>query len=200
MSVMKSRVSIPSSMTCLESTLDDVPQLLAHCVTRILNLQIPPFRNNLLRSKWAFRVPPSWICPPLLHSLNIRLVQLVLLIDWRHICRYRVNEVLLFCHFCGDVLDTSGTEERQATQGWRSVTGPDVMNCPSLGGGVENRWITSFEPKFGWTRSSGRLWGASGRGELDIVPLWEVHGLVIHYYYMRAWSLQRAAYGQTACC
>lgn len=53
--------------TDLESPFQDLPKLLRLCIARVLNLQIPPLSNDLLRGKRPLRVPPSRVGPPLLH-------------------------------------------------------------------------------------------------------------------------------------
>lgn len=82
----------------LESAFNDGPQLLAHSIAGVLNLEIPSLRNYLLGREWPLSVSPSRILPPVLHGVDISLVELVLLIYGRH--RNGRHEWLLFCQNC----------------------------------------------------------------------------------------------------
>jgi len=71
------------SDTYFESPLEDIPELLRLHIARVFNFQIPSLRHNLLGRERSLGVPPSRICPPLLHRRN--LVQVLLLLGrWVH--------------------------------------------------------------------------------------------------------------------
>lgn len=55
----------------LEIALQDLPQLLAHSIGRILNLQGTTLGHNLLSSEGPLGVSPSGVLPPLLDGLDI---------------------------------------------------------------------------------------------------------------------------------
>lgn len=62
-----------------ESVFHDSPKLLAHNISRVLDLQVTPFSNDLLCSERSFNVSPSRIAPPLPYSYDLVLVRLFLL-------------------------------------------------------------------------------------------------------------------------
>ena len=64
----------------LESCLDDLPKLLTLVVTWILNLDASSLGDDLFSSEWPFGMSPSRIIPPVFHSFNFHLEQLVLLV------------------------------------------------------------------------------------------------------------------------
>ena len=64
----------------LESAFHDLPQLSAHSITGVLNLEVSSLRNDLLSSEWTLGISPSRVFPPLLHSFDILLVFLVFLV------------------------------------------------------------------------------------------------------------------------
>ena len=85
-------------MTHLEPAFDYFPQLLAHSIAGILDLEIAPLGHNLLSSERPFGEPPSRIRPPLLYGINVLLVELVFMVYGRH--WHGVHEWLLVCQIC----------------------------------------------------------------------------------------------------
>jgi len=62
----------------LESTLQYLPQLLRLRVARVLNLQVPSLRHNLLCREGPLRISPPRVRPPLLYSRHLVEEQLLL--------------------------------------------------------------------------------------------------------------------------
>ena len=88
-------------MTCFEPVFNYVPQLLAHNILRILDLEVAPLGHYLLGSEWPFSESPSRVSPPLLYGINVLLVELVFMVYGRH--WYSVHEYLLICQICCSV-------------------------------------------------------------------------------------------------
>ena len=66
--------------TDLESALNDIPQLPAHNIAWVFKLEAPSLGNNLFSCKRSPGIPPSRVRPPFFHSVDVRLVKLVLLV------------------------------------------------------------------------------------------------------------------------
>lgn len=69
------------STTYLEVTLQDVPELLALSISRILNLQIPTLGHNLFSGKRTLGVAPSRVLPPGLDVVDLLQVLLVFVFE-----------------------------------------------------------------------------------------------------------------------
>ena len=85
-------------VTYFEPAFNYFPQLLAHSILRILDLEVAPLGHYLLGSERPFSKPPSRVGPPLLHGINVFLVELVFMVYGRH--WYGVHEWLLICQVC----------------------------------------------------------------------------------------------------
>jgi hypothetical protein len=57
--------------TYRESVLQDVPELLGLSIAGIVNRQVTPLGDNLLRGEGSLRVSPSRVTPPLLDLLDL---------------------------------------------------------------------------------------------------------------------------------
>ena len=86
------------SMSCRETTLYDVPQLLALIIAGILYLQVSPLGYNLLRIERPFGMSPSRVLPPLLDGIDVLLEELVFVVLNSH--RDGVLKELLDCLGC----------------------------------------------------------------------------------------------------
>ena len=71
-------------VTYFEPAFNYFPQLLAHGILRILDLEVAPLGHYLLGSERPFSKPPSRVSPPLLHGINVLLVELVFMVYGRH--------------------------------------------------------------------------------------------------------------------
>ena len=85
-------------MTHLEPAFNYFPQLLAHSIAGILDLEVAPFSHYLLGSERSLGEPPSRVGPPLLYSINVLLVELIFMVYGRH--WYGVHKRLLICQIC----------------------------------------------------------------------------------------------------
>ena len=85
-------------VTYFESAFNYCPQLLAHSILGILDLEVAPLGHYLLGSERPFSEPPSRVSPPLLHGINVLLVKLVFMVYGRH--WYGIHERLLICQIC----------------------------------------------------------------------------------------------------
>lgn len=70
--------------TNLEVALEDLPELLALDIGRIVDLQVSTLCDDLLGGVGALGVSPAVILPPGLDGLNILLVLLVLVFEETH--------------------------------------------------------------------------------------------------------------------
>ena len=83
-------------MSYLKSPFKNLPELFRLSIARVLDLQIAPFSNNLLRRKRPFRISPPRVSPPFLHGLDVILVHQIFLIEKTHVdCRVRAQGSLL---------------------------------------------------------------------------------------------------------
>ena len=85
-------------MTYLEPALNYFPQLLAHSIAGVLDFEVAPLGHYLLGSERPFGEPPSGVSPPLLHCINVLLVELVFMVYGGH--WYGVHKRLLICQVC----------------------------------------------------------------------------------------------------
>ena len=108
-------------MTHLEPAFNCFPQLLAHSIAGILDLEVAPLSHYLLGSERPFGEPPSRVSPPLLHGINVLLIELVFVVYGRH--WYAVHEGLLICQICCNMACSCDL--------W-------LLPLPVLGGGEKN--------------------------------------------------------------
>jgi hypothetical protein len=81
-------------ITYFKSSLEDLPELLALNIRRIVNFQVSALGHDLLGGKGALGVSPSGILPPLLDGID--LVPVLPVFGFQIACTH-VGGIILFC-------------------------------------------------------------------------------------------------------